>query len=122
MDRIFITDLKIETRIGVYEWERQVAQPLLLNLEVALPHSRACETDALDDAIDYAAVVKRIESLLLDHPYHLLERLAEAVARLVLDEFGAPAVKVSIAKLAPLPRVRQLGVTIERQRDAGARS
>jgi dihydroneopterin aldolase len=114
MDRIFITDLKVESRIGVYDWERQVAQPLLLNLEVALPHSRACETDSLDDAIDYAAVVKRIEALLSDHPYHLLERLAEAVARMVLEDFGAPWVKLSIAKLSPLPRVKLLGVSIER--------
>ncbi len=118
MDKIFISDLKIETRIGVYPWERQVAQTVLLNLEIALPSERPCNTDELADAIDYAAVVQRIRGLLENHPYHLLERLAQATATLVLDEFPVPWVKVSIAKLAPLPNVRQLGVSIERQRSS----
>lgn len=116
MDRIFISDLKVATRIGVYAWERQVTQTLLLNLEIGLPSEKPCHSDDLADALDYTAVVKRIEDLLDQHPYHLLERLAQAIAELVLAEFGAPWVKLSIAKLAPLPGVKALGVSIERQR------
>ncbi|MBI3149483.1 MAG: dihydroneopterin aldolase [Betaproteobacteria bacterium] len=116
MDKIFIADLKLHTRIGVYAWERQVAQTILLNLEIGLPSERPCHSDDLADALDYAAVVRRLKTLLQDHPYHLLERLAEALAQLVLEEFGAPWVKLSVAKLAPLPEVRQLGVSIERTR------
>lgn len=114
MDVIFITDLKLPSKIGVYPWERQVPQTLVLNLEIQLPSAKPCQTDTLDDALDYAAVVHRIRALLNDHPYHLLERLAQAIADLVLDEFGAPKVKVTVAKVSPLPEVRQLGVCIER--------
>lgn len=116
MDHIFISDLRIKTRVGVYAWERQVAQTLVFNLEIGLPSEKPCHSDDLADALDYAAVVKRIEALLEDHPYHLLERLAQAVADLVLQEFAAPWVKLSVAKLAPLPGVKALGVNIERRR------
>jgi len=114
MDTVFISDLRIETRIGVYEWEKHVRQPVLLNIEIAMPHSRAGATDELADALDYAAVVDRLKSFLVDHPHELLERLAEEIAALILREFGAPWVRVQLAKIAPLPGVRQLGVRIER--------
>ena len=114
MDTIFITDLRIETRIGVYEWEKHVRQPVLLNIEIAMPHSRAGATDELEDALDYAAVVRRLQEFVGDHPHELLERLAEEIAALILREFHAPWVRVQLAKIAPLPGVRQLGVRIER--------
>ena len=114
MDTIFISDLRIETRIGVYEWEKHVRQPVLLNIEIAMPHSRAGATDELADALDYAAVVQRLKVFLGDHPHELLERLAEEIAALILREFNAPWVRVQLAKMAPLPGVRQLGVRIER--------
>ena len=114
MDTIFITDLRIETRIGAYEWEKHVRQPVLLNIEIAMPHSRASSTDALTDALDYAAVVLRLQQFVSGHPHELLERLAEDIAQLILSEFLAPWVRVQLAKIAPLPGVRQLGVRIER--------
>jgi len=114
MDTIFITDLRIETRIGVYEWEKHVKQPVLINIEIAMPHSRAGTSDNFADVLDYAAVVGRVQELLAGHPHDLLERLAEAIAELVLKEFHAPWVQVQLAKVAPLPGVRQLGVRIER--------
>ena len=114
MDIIFISDLRIDTRIGAYEWEKYVRQPVVLNIEIAMPHSRASATDALDDALDYAAVVTRLKAFVSDHPHELLERLAEDVAALILGEFHAPWVRVQLAKISPLPGVRQLGVRIER--------
>ena len=114
MDTIFITDLRIETRIGIYEWEKHVKQPVLLNIEIAMPHSRAGKSDDFADALDYAAVVGRLQAYVSDHPHELLERLAEEIAGLILRDFSAPWVRVSLAKLSPLPGVRQLGVRIER--------
>lgn len=120
MDTVFITDLRIETRIGVYEWEKYVRQPVVLNIEIAMPHSRASATDALDDALDYAAVVARLRHFVSDHPHALLERLAEDIAALILAEFHAPWVRLQLAKISPLPGVRQLGVRIERGMRPGA--
>ncbi|OLE17256.1 MAG: hypothetical protein AUG50_09315 [Betaproteobacteria bacterium 13_1_20CM_3_63_8] len=69
MNRIFINDLRIETRIGVYEWEQHLAQPLLLNLEFELPSARVFSSDRFEDALDYTAVVKRLQALAADHTH-----------------------------------------------------
>jgi len=114
MDTIFIHDLRIETRIGVYAWEQQRAQPLLLDVEFALPSAKPFTSDKIDDAVDYSRVVERLKALAADHPHQLLERFAEAVAAIVRSEFAVPWVRVKVAKLAPIAGVRQLGVTIER--------
>jgi dihydroneopterin aldolase len=114
MNRIFIRDLRIETRIGVYAWEQDLAQPLLIDIELELPSSTPFASDQLADAVDYAAIVARVQALAAAHPHRLLERFAEAVAAIVRGEFGAPWVRVSVAKLAPVAGVRQIGVAIER--------
>jgi dihydroneopterin aldolase len=114
MNTIFIHDLRLPTRIGVYEWEQQLTQTLRLDVELGLPSDAAFRSDDFRDALDYSAVVKRLQALAADHPHKLLERFAQAVADIVLTEFGAPWVKVRVAKLAPLAGVKELGVAIER--------
>jgi len=117
MNIIFIHDLRIETKVGVYDWERKLAQTVRIDVDIGLPSTRPFETGELADAIDYAAVVARIRVFARDHRHALLERFAEALASLVLDEFGAQSVKLRVAKLGALPGVREIGVAIER--DAG---
>ena len=114
MDTIFLHEVKVETKLGVPEWERMTPQTVVLDLEIAMPHSRSCQTDAIEDTIDYGAVVARIRQLLAEKSFRLVEALAEQVAQLVLNEFGAPWVKVRVAKPGILPGLKQLGVVIER--------
>lgn len=115
MDTIFISELRLDIRVGVYEREKQVPQKVQLDLELGLP-GRKRASEQLGDTIDYAAVVSRIEATLAENHFGLLENLAEHVAGIVMQEFKAPWVKVSVAKLAPLRNVKRLGVTIERGR------
>ena len=115
MNTIFIHDLRIETKVGVYAWEQQLTQTVRVDLDIALPSARAFETGKLADSIDYAAVVERIRDFAGSHRHALLERFAEAIASLVLDEFGAQSVKLRVAKLGALPGVREMGVAIERE-------
>lgn len=114
MDIIFISELRLEILIGVYEWERRVPQLVQFDLEIGIPARRAAGSDRLGDTIDYAAVAARIEASLRENPFGLIERVAEHVAELIEREFGAPWVKVSVTKLAPLRNVKRLGVTVER--------
>jgi dihydroneopterin aldolase len=114
VNTIFIQDLRVETRIGVYEWEQHLPQPLLLNLELELPSAKVFTTADFADALDYAAVVRRVQEYATDHPHKLLEPFAEALAKLLQEEFGAPWVKVSVAKPAAIAGVKSLGVAIER--------
>ena len=116
MNAIFIHDLRVETRIGIYEWERRLAQTVRLDVELGLPSGEVFRTGDFVDALDYAAVVKRLQAFAADHPHQLLERYAQAIADLLMNEFGAPWVKVRVAKLAPIAGVKELGIVIERGR------
>jgi dihydroneopterin aldolase len=117
-DVIFISELRLDVLVGVYEWESQVLQKVQFDIEFALPDGKAAKSGELADTIDYAAVVGRLEQSLAGSHFGLLEKLAEHVAGLLMQEFKSPWVKVSVAKLAPLKGVRRLGVTIERGKKA----
>lgn len=114
MDIIFIREFRLSIKVGMYDWERVVPQTVQFDLEIGIPGAHASQSDAIDDTIDYAKVVHRIEDSLRDNKIELLEKLAEHIAGLVMGEFKAPWVKVSVTKLAALKNVKQLGVTIER--------
>jgi len=118
MNTIFITDLRVETRIGVYDWEADLPQTLRIDVDIDLPSDRVFETGAFEDALDYAAVVARIKRFAREHPHKLLERFAASLGDLVLDEFRAPAVRVRVAKLGAIAGVKEIGVSIERRRSS----
>ena len=114
MDIIFLRELKIDTLIGVYEWEKRVPQTLQIDLEIALPGSLACQTDNIDDALNYADIVRDIQKTLASRHYNLLEALAENIAQILIDDFKAPWVKVSVAKLNAIRGSKMVGISIER--------
>ena len=111
---IFIHDLRVSTRIGIYSWEAHVDQTLRLDLDIGTPSERPFASGRFEDALDYAAVVARIKAYALEHEHPLLERFAQGVADIVRGEFGAPWVRVRVAKLSALPGVREIGVEIVR--------
>ena len=117
MDIIFLQELKVKTLIGIYPWERNVAQTIQLDLEIGLPTSQACLTDNFEDTLDYALVVQRIKEDLSQKHFNLLEALAEHVAQIVLVEFKSPWTRISVAKLDAIPGVKKLGIRIERRQD-----
>ena len=114
MDTIFITDLRVEMLIGVYDWERRVPQTVQLDLEIGIPDASRPRSDRIRETIDYARVIERIKASLKQDRFLLVERLAEHLAQLVMTEFKAPWVKVSVSKLAVEKDVKRVGVTIER--------
>lgn len=117
MDRIFLHELIVDTIIGVHEWERQRPQSVVFDIEVGLPGRKAAHTDRLADTIDYEAVDRRIREDLARLHFTLLEALAEHVSKVILEEFGALYVNISLAKMSILPKVNRVGVMIERRRE-----
>lgn len=95
---------------------KRVPQTLQIDLEIALPDSRACETDDIKDALDYADIVHDIRSALASRHFNLLEALAETIAQMLLNDFKSPRVKVSVAKLNAIRGSRAVGISIERER------
>jgi dihydroneopterin aldolase len=115
MDTIFLSEVRVETKLGVPDWERLTPQTIILDIEIGMPHSRSCQSDAIEDTIDYGLVVARIRETLKEHSFKLVEALAEHVCQLILKEFDAPWVKIKVAKPAILPGLKSLGVVIERK-------
>lgn len=116
MDTIFISELKVKTKLGVPAWERMVAQTIILDIEIGYDLSKACKSDAIADTIDYGAVVARIHATLKEHSFQLVEALAEHICQLILGEFSALNVKVNVAKPSILAGLKALGVMIDRHK------
>ena len=91
-------------------------QTVRMDLEIGLPSAKPFESGDYADALDYAAIVSRLKAFAHENPHPLLERFTEATAQMVLAEFAAPWVKIRVAKLAPLPGVKEVGIAIERER------
>lgn len=117
MDIIFLSEVKVQTKLGVPEWERMVEQTIILDLDIAMPSNKSCQTDAIEDTIDYGAVVQRIRQTLRDNSFKLVEALAEHICHIILNEFGAPWVKIKVAKPGIMPGLKALGVIIERSKN-----
>lgn len=116
MDTIFLEQIKVKTKLGVPEWERMVAQAIILDIEIGYDLSKSCKSDAIEDTIDYGTVVSRIHETLSTNSFKLVEALAEHLCQLILKEFDASKAKVKVAKPAILPGLKSLGVIIERQK------
>ena len=116
MDTIFLSEIKEEVKLGVPDWERMLPQTVLLDIEIAMPHSRSCETDAIEDTIDYGQVVIQIRKSLAERDFRLVEALAEHVCQLILENHDTPRVKVRVAKPGIIAGVKQLGVVVERHK------
>jgi 7,8-dihydroneopterin aldolase/epimerase/oxygenase len=114
MDVVFLRDLRIETVIGVYDWERKIRQPVILDVEMGCDIRRAAASDCIEDAVDYKAVAKRLTQFVGESHFQLVETLAERCAAILLQEFTIPWVRISINKIGAVSGARDVGVCIER--------
>ncbi|MGA1696009.1 MAG: dihydroneopterin aldolase [Arenicellales bacterium] len=114
MDKIFVQGLEVECVIGVWEWERQIKQRLIIDLEMAWDISRAAASDQLEDTLSYKDVAKQVSAYVIETRANLVERLAEGIATLLIDEFQVVWCKVRINKRGAVTGARDVGVQIER--------
>ncbi|MDH4039885.1 MAG: dihydroneopterin aldolase [Gammaproteobacteria bacterium] len=114
MDIVYIRELRADTVIGVYDWERKVRQTVVLDLELATDNRRAAASDRVEDALDYAALSGRLLSFIEGSAFQLIETLAERVAAIAIDEFGVPWLRLRLAKPGAVLRAGDVGVIIER--------
>ena len=118
MDTIFIRDFRFDAWVGIYEWEKQRAQTLEMEIDIGIPGNEVGLTDNIHDTVNYGAVIERITAELADRRFKLLEALAEHLCALLVGEFKAPWVRLSVAKLGHVRNVRKVGVTLERRRNS----
>lgn len=114
MDIVFITDLDIETVIGIYDWEREIKQTVRLNIEMNADVAKAALTDHIDDTLDYKAVAKRLISFVEQSEFGLVETLAERCTEIIRNEFPVQWVRFRLDKLGAVTGSRSVGILIER--------
>lgn len=114
MDTIFLKDLRIETVVGIWDWERAVPQTVSIDLEMAADVAAAAARDHIDATLDYKAVTKRIISFVEESRFQLIETMAEGIAQILTGEFEVPWVRVTVHKPFAIRGSRDVGLSIER--------
>jgi dihydroneopterin aldolase len=114
MDIVYIRDLRIDTVIGIFDWERRVKQTISLDIDMACDIRPAAASDDIKDALNYKAVAKRLIDFVGNSEYQLVETLTEEIARIIRDEFNVPWVRVCLNKQGALRGSRDVGIIIER--------
>jgi dihydroneopterin aldolase len=117
MDKIFIRALKTEAIIGIFDWERQVRQTVLVDLHMSADVRKAAMTDRIADTLSYKKVAKRVLAFIEGSQFHLVETLTEHIAMIVLEEFERTWVRVDLSKPGAIRNSRDVGVIVERTRD-----
>jgi 7,8-dihydroneopterin aldolase/epimerase/oxygenase len=116
MDTIFLEQVSVQTKLGVPEWERLKLQTIILDIEICYDLSKSCQSDRIEDTIDYGQVVARIRETLHENSFKLVEALAEHICQLILKEFDAQKIKIKVSKPHVLAGLKSLGIIIERNR------
>lgn len=116
-DIIFLSDLRVQTVIGIWDWERAIKQTVGIDLEMATDIRKAAASDSIEDTLDYKSVAKRIIEFVEQSSFQLVETMAEQIAGIIMDEFGVPWVKVRLSKPGAIRGSREVGILIERTRE-----
>ncbi len=116
MDKIFLHALKTEAIIGIFDWERQVKQTVIIDIEISADVRKAALSDSIHDTLNYKRVAKRVLAFVEGSSFHLVETLAEHIAMLLLEEFEIPWVRISLSKPGAIRSSRDVGVTVDRDR------
>ena len=117
MDTIFLRDLRVETIVGIRDWERKIRQTVSINLEMGTDIRRAAASDSIDDTLDYKLVAKRVQQFVVDSSFQLVETLAERIAEVVLNDFDVLWVEVRVSKPGAIRGARDVGVKIRREKN-----
>jgi dihydroneopterin aldolase len=113
-DIIYIKNLRVQTIIGIFGWEREVRQEVSIDLEMAFDSKKAAKTDAIEDTIDYKKITKGIIKFVEESSFQLQETLAEGIAALVKDEYKVSSIKLRVSKPGALRHTEDVGIIIHR--------
>jgi len=119
MDKIFLDELKIDTIIGIWDWERKVRQTVIIDLEMSADIAKAAASDSVEDTLNYKSVAKRVQQFVGDSSFQLVETLAERIAGIIRDEFDVAWVRVRVHKPGAIRGSKDVGIEIERGGQAG---
>lgn len=114
MDTVFLTGLRVDAVIGIYDWEREIRQTLVVDLQMATDIRQAAATDDINFTLNYKSISDRLVEYIGSSSFGLIETLAERIAQIVKDEFDVAWVRVTLHKPGAVPAADDVGVIIER--------
>ena len=114
MDVIRIRGLKVETIVGVHDWERKLPRPVVVDLELATDAAHAARTDQLKDALDYHAVAQAVSAFVAASRFQLVETLAQQLAEKLQQDFAVAWLKLELHKPGAVAGAQDVSVAIER--------
>ena len=117
MDTIFLHELRVETIVGIWDWERKIRQTVSIDLKMGADIRRAAASDSIDDTLNYKLVAKRVQQFVGDSSFQLVETLADRIAQVVLDDFDVPWVEVRVNKPGAIRGAKDVGVKIRREKN-----
>lgn len=113
-DVVFVKGLRVEAVIGVFEWERAITQPILIDIALETNISRAAQSDNVEDALNYKGVCDDVSAWCQEIKAQLLEHLAEQLANKLLTNYDCQKVTLSVAKPTAIKEAEAVGVQITR--------
>lgn len=113
-DRVLIEGLEIEATIGVYDWERDILQRLVFDIEMETDIRAAAEADDIDKTLDYKTISDEVERFVKASSFQLIESLAEEVAALILSDFPVTSLWLKLSKPGAVPAAKNVAVKIFR--------
>jgi len=114
MDIVYLRDLRIDTVIGIYGWERRTRQTIIFDLEMSADIARAAASDDIADTLNYKSVAKRLTHFVSQSEFQLVETLAERCAQIIREEYGVRWVRLTLNKQGAVRGATDVGVIIER--------
>lgn len=117
MDRVFIEALEIDCVIGIYDWERKIRQPIVLDIEMGFDNRKPAASDDIADTLDYKAISKRLIEFVGNSSFGLVEALAENCCTIIIEEFGVQQVRLKLSKTGAVRGSKAVGVILERSRE-----
>jgi dihydroneopterin aldolase len=117
MDKIVLTDFRVDAVIGIWDWEKRNPQNISIDLEMQTDTKKTSQSDSIEDALDYKAVSKRAKQFIQDSQFNLIETLAENLAQIILEEFDVQWLKLSISKPNAIRDSKNIGICIERTKN-----
>lgn len=114
MDTVLIKGLGVKTVIGIHDWERDIKQQLLIDMELATDIRPAASGDDISLTLNYQLISERVIEMVQQSSHGLIETLAEQIAALLMQEFSVPWLKLTVRKPEAIAEAEYVGVMIER--------
>ena len=115
-DVIFLHDMRVETVVGIWDWERKIRQTVSIDLEMGADIRRAAENDDIEHTLNYKLVAKQVQKFVAESEFRLVETMAEKIAETVLQQFDMPWIEVRVSKPGAIRHAKNVGVLIRREK------